>query len=124
MPDAAHYFSYDLALSATGDLLVADGLEESKQRVLRRLLTNIRDYLWQPGYGAGLPSYIGQLLDEAELGALIKAQMYLEASVSHDPEPVVTLRAIPNGISAQIRYTVAATGQGAYLNFDVTPDNG
>lgn len=121
MTDAAHYFSSDLALSATGDLLTAESTDETTQRVLRRLLTNLKDYLWQPGYGAGLPGYIGQPLDQAALTALIKSQMYLEAGVSHDPEPQVVLTQIPNGISAQITYVSAETGQPEFLSFDVTP---
>ncbi len=111
MTDVAQYFGSDLTLSANGDLLTADGLEESKQRVLRRLLTNPQDYLWQPTYGAGLPATIGQPLSEAELTALIKSQMYMEADVSHDPEPQVTLTAIPNGISAQITYISVESGE-------------
>src|SRR5436190_392695 len=121
MTDAAHYFGSDLTVSANGDLLVADGLEESKQRVLRRLLTNPRDYLWEPLYGAGLPSYIGLPLDEPAISALIKGQMYLEADVSHDPEPQVTLQLIPNGISARIVYTSVENGEPVLLSFDVTP---
>ena len=121
MTDAFLYFGSDLSLSATGDLLLADGLDESTQRVLRRLLTNPGDYLWQPEYGAGLPSYIGKPLDQAGLTALIKAQMYLEADVSHDPEPQVAVQPIPNGISVQISYMSVDTGQPAYLSFDVTP---
>ena len=121
MTDTAHYFGSDLALSANGDLLIADGLDENKQRVLRRLLTNQKDYLWQPLYGAGLPSYIGQPLDEAPISALIKSQMYLEADVSHNPEPQITLQQIPNGISAQIVYTSVESGEPVLLSFDVTP---
>lgn len=121
MTDAAHFFGADLAISAGGDLLTADGLTESQQRVLRRLLTNQRDYLWEPLYGAGLPSYIGLPLDEAEVSALIKAQMYLEADVSHDPEPQVSLQAIPNGVSARIAYTSVENGEPVLLSFDVTP---
>jgi phage baseplate assembly protein W len=121
MTEAAHYFGGDLQLSATGDLLAADGIEEGKQRILRRLLTNPGDYLWQPDYGAGLPSYIGRPLDQAALSALIKSQMYAEGGVSHDPEPQITLQAIPNGISVQIAYTALPSGQPAYLSFDVTP---
>ena len=54
MADCSHLFGSDFALSATGDLLLATGDEASKQRILRRLLTVTRDYLWQPDYGAGL----------------------------------------------------------------------
>ena len=119
--DIGHYFSSDLQLGATGDLLVADGALESQQRVLRRLLTNPRDYLWEPLYGAGLPGYIGQPLDRSAVAALITSQMYLESDVSHDPQPQVALQQIPNGISCQITYTSADTGRPVLLNFDVTP---
>ncbi len=121
MTDSAHLFGNDLSLSATGDLLTASDSDETTQRVLRRLLTNIKDYLWQPTYGAGLPGYIGQVLDQPTLATLIKSQMYLEADVSHTPEPQITLTAIPNGISAQIVYTSLETGEPVLLNFDVTP---
>lgn len=121
MTDAYHYFGSDLALSATGDLQTADGITESQQRVLRRLLTNQQDYLWEPLYGAGLPGYIGQPLDQPALTALIKSQMYLEADVSHDPEPQITLTSIPNGISAQIIYTSVDTGLPVLLSFDLNP---
>ena len=119
--DAAHYFGSDLAFSAGGDLLAAEGMDEATQRLLRRLLTCAQDYLWQPEYGAGLPAFIGLPLDAAGLGGLIKAQMYLEGGVSHAPEPEITLQEIPSGISVQVRYTSSETGRAAALGFDVTP---
>ena len=134
MSDLFHYFGGDLNLSATGGLLTVDGLEWSKQRVLRRLLTNPAqydasgnvtvpgDYLWQPDYGAGLPSYIGENLDIPALTALIRAQMYLEASVLHDPEPSITLQQIPNGVAAQITYYEADSGLPVSLSFDTTTE--
>jgi hypothetical protein len=121
MTDLWHFFSSDLVLSAIGDLLIADGLDESTQRVLRRLSTNIRDYLWQPGYGAGLPGYVGKNLDVPSLTALIQSQMYLEASVSQNPPPQIVLQQIVNGISVQIAYTNVETGQSTLLSFTVTP---
>ncbi len=132
MSDLFHYWSGDLNLSATGGLLTADGLEQSKQRVLRRLLTNPAqydtngnvtvpgDYIWQRDYGAGLAAYIGQNLDIPSLTARIRAQMYLEASVLHDPEPVISLQAIPNGVAAQITYYEADSGLPVLLSFDTT----
>ena len=116
MSDLSQYFGTDLTLSATGDLLLADGVEESKQRVIRRLMTNPLGYLWQPDYGAGLPSYVGAVLNTPELTALIQSQMYLEQSVQ--PTPQVTLQTIPNGVFAQVDYTVADTP--ATLAFDVS----
>ena len=117
--EASHYFASDLALSATGDLLPADGIEEGKQRILRRLLTNPGDYLWHPEYGAGLPSYIGRPLDQPVLETLIKGQMYAEGGVSQDPEPEIVLQAIPNGISVRIAYIALPAELPVYLNFDV-----
>lgn len=121
MTDTSHLFTSDIALSATGDLLSVGGIEQGKQRILRRLLTNPGDYLWQPDYGAGLPSYIGRPLDQPALETLIKGQMYAEGGVSQDPEPQITLQAIPNGISVRIAYIALPEELPAYLNFDVTP---
>ena len=121
MADAGHYFSGDLQLGATGDLLVADGMLESNQRILRRLLTNQGDYIWQPTYGAGLPAQIGQPLDEPELQSLITSQMYLEQSVLQNPAPQVTANAIPNGLDVQIAYVEAESNQAEMLSFQVTP---
>ncbi|WP_020472356.1 hypothetical protein [Zavarzinella formosa] len=121
MPDIGHYFSGDLQLGATGDLLVADGVLESRQRILRRLLTNPKDYIWQPGYGAGLPGKIGLPLDEAALDTLIRSQMFLEQSVVQNPAPQIFTSPIPNGIDAQIQYVEAGSAQTATLSFDVTP---
>lgn len=133
MADAAHYFSGDLQVDATGDLLVADSVLESQQRILRRLLTNPTqydangnvlasgDYIWQPGYGAGLPAQIGLPLNEPELDALITTQMFLEQSVVQSPAPQVITDLIPNGIKVQIQYVEADSAQPATLSFDVTP---
>jgi hypothetical protein len=121
MADAGHYFSGDLQVSATGDLLVADSVLESQQRILRRLLTNATDYLWQPDYGAGLPATIGEPLDEAAMDTLIRSQMYREESVSQNPAPQIITTPIPNGIYVQIQYVEIDSGKPATLSFDVTP---
>lgn len=121
MTDASQYYSSDLDLSAVGDLLAVDSLEYSKQRILRRLLTNPGDYIWQPTYGAGIPSYIGKTLDVPAITGLIKAQMYQEASVSHNPEPQISVQTIPGGIAAQIQYTEQDSGFPTTLSFTVTP---
>jgi phage baseplate assembly protein W len=123
MADVAHYFSADIQQSATGDLLAVDGLAESQQRVLRRLLTNPGDYIWQLDYGAGLPRFIGQPIDQAALTSLIKTQMYLEPSVARSPEPVVQLTPIANGVSARIQYVEVESGQPTVLSFTVSPES-
>ncbi len=122
MTEPYHYWGSDLNVSASGDLLLADGLELSKQAVLKRLLTNMGDYLWELGYGAGLPQRIGQTLNLPEITGLIRSQMFLEGSVSQTPEPVITVQQIPGGVAAQIYYTEAESGQQVYLSFDTSGD--
>ncbi|QEL18708.1 phage tail protein [Limnoglobus roseus] len=121
MPDIGHFFSGDLQLGANGDLLVADSVLESQQRVLRRLLTNPTDYIWQPGYGAGLPRQIGMPIRENEIDSLIKSQMYLEPSVVQSPAPQIVTSSIPNGLDVQIQYVEVDSSQPTALSFSVTP---
>ena len=121
MADLDHTYGGDLSASASGDLLTADGLTESEQRVLRRLLTCPGDYLWHPDYGAGLPTFVGKPINIRQITALILSQMKLEASVSQSPAPTVTVTPITNGLSATITYTEITTGQSTTLSFDVTP---
>ena len=122
MTDAFHYFGSDLSLSATGDLLTADGLDESQQRVLRRLLTNQQDYLWQPTYGAGLPSYIGLPLDQAALSALIKSPDVSGSRRVARPRAAGHPAADPQRhLGADHLHQRRAPAQPVLLSFDVTP---
>src|SRR5208337_4770636 len=101
-------FGNDLILTGAGDLLTTNGVTLSNQRIVRRLLTNPLDYLWEPTYGAGVPQYIGKLNTPDNfntISATIKAQMYLEQTVSQSPEPVITLTSLPNELQGSIVYT-------------------
>jgi hypothetical protein len=118
--DLSHYFGNDIAASPTGDLAPIDGVERGKQRILRRLLTNPGDYVWNPTYGAGLPQYIGQPLDSAKIQALILGQMRLEACVAQSPAPDVSVQAIPQGLSVSISYLDASSKTTQLLSFSVT----
>src|SRR5580658_1713299 len=111
MADAYHYFSGDLQFGSNGDLQTVASVEESQQRILRRLLTNQADYIWQPTYGAGLPGYIGQDIDQAAITSLITTQMYLEPSVVQSPSPQVDLNFFFSGISASISYVESDSNQ-------------
>lgn len=120
--DCYHYFGGDLVINSRGDILMADGLTLSQQRILRRLLTNAGDYIWHPEYGAGLPSYIGLPLTQAlfkEISGLITAHMYLESSVAQDPPPVIKLSANQNSLYCSIEYTESATKSLQVLTFNV-----
>jgi hypothetical protein len=127
MTDIAHTFGQDLAFGPTGDLLIADVPDVTTQRVLRRLLTNQGDYLWQLQYGAGLPSLVGQPARVNEIHGLIRGQMLQEAGVAQNPAPTVTVSSSPNGtVFANVTYADADTGStqvvrvGSHSSFAIT----
>lgn len=122
MGDVYHDFGSDLQLAANGDLLTVSSVAESRQRVLRRLLTNPGDYIWNLSYGAGLPAQVGQLGDQTAMAALIRAQMYLEPSVIHDPEPQVSVSTFQTGLNALIQYVETDSNQETTLSFKYQPN--
>jgi hypothetical protein len=118
--EAYHIFGQDLVLSASGDLLLVSDTTETQQRILRRLLTNPGDYIWQLSYGAGLPSKVGRKVQGAALAALIRSQIFQEASVSPVPPPQITLTAAPSGqVNCVIIYTDQTTQMPTALTFTV-----
>lgn len=119
MHDLYHFTGGDLEPSSTGDLRTALGSVRTKQRILRRLLTNPGDYLFHPEYGAGLGKKVGEAVQPGEWKALISGQMLLEEAVAHYPPPVVKLVLIEGGVSVSIVYTDALTGTPETLHFDV-----
>lgn len=118
--DVGHFWGSDLLLSPTGDLARVTRADRSRQRVLRRLLTNPGDYIFHPTYGAGLPQRVGTIIDADEITALIQAQMRLEPSVAQTPAPVVKVAAIPNGITVNVQYVSLPDRQPVPLVFDVS----
>jgi hypothetical protein len=121
MADTGHYFGGDLQLSATGDLLAVESILESNQRVLRRLLTNAGDYIWQLAYGAGLPKRIGSTINISETNSLVASQMFLEQSVVQNPAPQIATTPIANGLEIDITYVEQDSGAPQTLSFDVSP---
>ena len=115
----SHLWHHDLELSAVGDLLTADGTALGQQRVLRRLLTNPGDYIWHPEYGAGLPRFVGDVIDVRKIRGVIRSQIFLEAAVARIPEPQIDLELIPNGLSVSIRYVDAPSRTPVLLAFDI-----
>ena len=121
MADAWHQFGADLMAGPTGDIAFAAGATEGQQRVLRRLLTNPGDYIWDPGYGAGLGRFVGQPADPARIAAVVRGQIFKEAAVARRPEPVIDVAADATGtVSVQIRYADAASGATQVLSFSVS----
>src|ERR1700739_2552633 len=120
MADISHTFCADLSLSATGDLLCVTGDMLTQQRVLRRLLTNAGDYIWQLAYGAGLGQMVGQPANAAAIENIIRSQIFREASVAQVPAPVVTTSVNSDGtVTVTIQYADAVTGGGSTLTFQV-----
>ena len=82
MPDFALEWSGDLQLSPSGGVELVDGSTLTRQRLIRRLLTNPGDVLFEADYGAGLPRFIGQPMHEASIAALVREQATAEETVA------------------------------------------
>ena len=120
MNDIYQYFGTDLTPSATGDLQPVASTTRGQQRILRRLLTNPGDYIWHPDYGAGLPSYVGSVIDVRQMNSLIRGQILLEDSVAKTPEPVIDVQAIQGGMTVSIQYNDANSNTPQTLSFNVS----
>ncbi len=123
MPDLSHQWGADLSVGSTGDLAVAMGAALGQQRVLRRLLTNPGEYIWQLDYGAGLARFIGQPANPLQIQALIRSQIFKESAVARTPEPIIDVSISPGGaagtVYVYIRYQDAGSGQTQVLSFSV-----
>lgn len=123
MADLAHQWGSDLTIGPTGDLVVATGSTLSQQRILRRLLTNIGDYIWQLTYGAGLARFIGQPASALQIQAAIRSQIFKEATVARTPEPTIRVDTSPAGadgtVYVDIQYVDAQSGETQVLTFSV-----
>jgi len=130
--DINHSWGADLIVGPTGDLSLVDGDSETKQRILRRLLTNnatpgtgnveavIGDYRFQQDYGAGIPRRIGTNLNVDATKTQITAQMLQELGVAQTPEPTVFVRRIAGGVQCTLSYTSAITNTPQILDFTVS----
>lgn len=119
MPDLYHFWGEDLSVSPAGDLALVDGDDLTTQRIIRRLMTAAKGYIWHLDYGAGLPQRIGDLLDANAIRGVIKAQIALEEAVARQPAPKITVSPLTNGVSVTIEFASAITGQQTTLSFDV-----
>ena len=124
MTDISQQWGSDLSLSPTGDLAMTSGAALGQQRVLRRLLTNPGDYIWQLDYGAGLARFIGQPINPLQIRAIVRSQIFKEAAVARQPEPVIDVQLAPGGgtgaVYVYIRYVDADSDQTQLLSFSVT----
>jgi phage baseplate assembly protein W len=120
MADLALDFGGDLAAGPSGDIAIADNMQLTEQRVLRRLLTNPGDYIWQLTYGAGLGQFVGQPGAPAAITGTAKAQLLREARVAQTPAPSAATTAAADGtVTLTLRYADAAAGQTNLLSIPV-----
>jgi hypothetical protein len=121
MSDLNHVFGGDLAIAAHGDLGVLSGTALGQQRVLRRLLTNAGDYIWQLTYGAGLPAMIGTPVQADAIAGIVRSQIFLEAVVAHSPAPSVDVSASGSIVSLSISYVDAVENSAQAVGVSITP---
>ena len=94
MQDIYHEWGSDLEVGSGGDLAVAAGATAVNQRVVRRLLTNPGDYLWNIDYGGGLGRFVGSPADPSSIEAVVTAQLQMESAVPSTPPPQVSTQII------------------------------
>lgn len=122
MTDLNLEWGADLTQTPAGDLSLVDGPAETRQHIIRRLLSAVNGYIWHQGYGLGLPQRVGRVARTSVIRALVRAQIYREATVARLPLPVVTVDYIdttPGLYVIAIRYTDAITGVAQKIQLEV-----
>ena len=120
MADLALQFGGDLEISQTGDLAIVESSLLVQQRVMRRLLTNPSQYIWQINYGAGLGQFVGQAGNPNLVSGLIRKQLQLESQVMKEPAPSVTASMTDgNTLTVSIDYVESETNETSQLSFSV-----
>ena len=125
MTDVFHQWGSDLVMGPTGDLATAVPPVVGQQRVLRRLLSNPGDYIWQLAYGAGLARFVGRPTSALQIRACVRSQISKEAVVALSPEPVIDVidpsgAAPTSGIYLNVRYADQQNGQTQFLSVAVS----
>ena len=121
MIDIYHWIGSDLQKSASGGIQETNGVELSRQRIARRLITNPGDYVFHPEYGAGIPRYIGKLASINEIKAVVLGQVLLESTVSKATQPIVNVSQVSatGTVTINVTYTYAETGELATVTVTV-----
>lgn len=117
--DVGHDWGGDVFASPSGDLQQVSRVEKSKERVIRRLLTNPGEMLFHPEYGGGIPRRVGTIVNAAEITAMIRTQMTLEASVAQTPAPVIVVTPTMDGADVSLNWAVLPEKEPASLSFSV-----
>ncbi|QBQ97906.1 phage tail protein [Paraburkholderia pallida] len=123
MADSFQWFGQDIQFTSRGDDLLATGVTELNQRIVRALLTPPGTYIWHPTYGAGLGRFVGHALSAeefAEIKSLINSVLVTEPDVQKQPPPTFTYQNDATGLlSVTIQYIYAPNGVPQTLAFNV-----
>jgi phage baseplate assembly protein W len=125
MGDLSHQWGADLEIGPTGDLATAGASMETRQRILRRLLTTQGEYIWQRDYGAGLARFVGSPADTGQIAAIVRSQLLRENNVSRTHEATISIRGPRAGGGEQfyldVQYQDAASNTAQVLTTVVAP---
>jgi phage baseplate assembly protein W len=122
MFDIFHNCGEDLKVGNGGDLALSGGTDVINQRVLRRLLTNPGDYIWNLNYGGGLATFVGQPFNPREIEAVISTQLLEESAIPTSPVPrivAMTTDVAQGGVAVNITYADPGASAPVTLNFTV-----
>ncbi|HBK05778.1 MAG TPA: phage tail protein [Acetobacteraceae bacterium] len=122
MLDIFHNWGEDLKVGNGGDLALSSGSDTINQRVLRRLLTNPGDYIWNLDYGGGLGKLVGQPVNSRQIEAVISTQILQEAAIPVSPAPriVTTVTDAAQGnVAVNITYSDPGSSNPVTLNLNV-----
>lgn len=120
MADLSLPWGGDFSPSATGGLVLVDGDALGQQRIIRRLLSAVRSYIFHLDYGAGIPQRIGNPERVNLVAGIVRSQIGLEQSVDprYPPTISVTESTVDLGLfTISITYT-AKSGKQVSLTFD------
>ncbi len=123
----------DLEIAPNGGFLQANGWDEIRQEIARAVLTNPLttlpsgdsippDYVYEPGFGAGLGLYVGQNMNQSAVTSLagaITAQIMAIPQVNPDKPPTISFtQLVNNGILLQVTVYLQ-TGQSGTVTLAV-----
>jgi hypothetical protein len=120
--DIYHVFGNDLVLNANNDLATVVDVDETNQRILRRLLTAKGTYIWQTDFGASIPERIGVPISVEIVNLIkkdVKSEIFKESNVAQDPAPEIDIELIDNGFQCSIKYYNVQTQAYSILTFKV-----
>jgi hypothetical protein len=117
--------SGDFAVSSDGDILIADGDTEARQRATRRILSNPRttlpdgtliggDNIFDVNYGTGVRRYIGAAVTSRNAQSIrqaIRDGLLQEDVIATNPVPTVTIQALPAGFAIVASFRSSVTGR-------------